>query len=76
LDTEDQNQVKDITTLLYETALIQSGFDIEDITNFCKRIQSMIKVGIQAEDEVAPVDVQDMPKLDECKPTEDIDNVD
>lgn len=38
LDTEDQNQVKDITTLLYETAMIQSGFDVEDVTNFCKRI--------------------------------------
>lgn len=76
LDTEDQNQVKDITTLLYETALIQSGFDVEDVTNFCKRIQSMIKVGVQAEDDVAPVETADMPKLDECKPTEDIDNVD
>lgn len=36
----------------------------------------MIKVGVQAEDDVAPVETQDMPKLDECKPTEDIDNVD
>lgn len=78
LEQEDQQmQVKDITTLLYETAMIQSGFDVEDVTNFSKRIHSMIRVGIQAEEEVAPAEpVAEVPKIEECKPTEDIDQVD
>ncbi|CAL6030292.1 Heat_shock protein 90 [Hexamita inflata] len=68
--------VKDITTLLYETAMIQSGFDVEDISNFAKRIYGMVKVGLGAEDEVAPAAEQAVPKLEECDNNEDIDQVD
>ena len=69
--------VKDITTLLYESSMIQSGFDVEDVTNFCKRIHGMIKVGLGAEDEVAPAQEQQaVPKLEECNNKEDVDDVD
>jgi len=57
--------------------MIQSGFDVEDVTNFSKRIHSMVKVGIQAEDDVAPVEAAvEVPKIEECKDTADIDQVD
>lgn len=68
--------VKDITTLLYETAMIQSGFDVEDVTNFCKRIHGMVKVGLGAEEEAAPAENADLPKLEECNNTDDVDQVD
>lgn len=78
LETEAEAvYVKDITTLLYETAMVQSGFDVEDVTNFSKRIYGMIKVGLGAEDEVAPVEeAAAVPKLEECNDNEDIDQVD
>ena len=66
--------VKDITTLLYETAMVQSGFDVEDVSNFCKRIHGMVKVGLGAEEE-APEDVP-APKLEECDNHDDVDQVD
>lgn len=68
--------VKDITTLLYETAMLQSGFDIEDVTNFCKRIHGMVRVGLGAEEETAGAATADMPKLEECDNNDDVDQVD
>ena len=67
--------VKDITTLLYETSLVQSGFDVEDVTNFAKRIHGMIRVGLGAEEDAEPI-VAEAPKLEECKDDADIDAVD
>lgn len=67
--------VKDITTLLYETAMLQSGFDIEDTTNFCRRIHGMVRVGLGADDDTA-ADDQELPKLDECDNNDDVDQVD
>ncbi|KAH0569333.1 heat shock protein 90 [Spironucleus salmonicida] len=66
--------VKDITTLLYETALIQSGFDVEDVTNFAKRIHGMIRVGLGAEEETVATEA--LPNLEKCNDEEDIDLVD
>lgn len=77
LDTDAETiYVKDITTLLYETAMLQSGFDIEDTTNFCKRIHGMVRVGLGADDDAAP-EGNDVPAAEEAAGNDDdVDQVD
>lgn len=73
----DAVYAKDIITLLYETAMIQSGFDVEDVTNFSKRIFGMVKVGLGAEDEPAPAEeAKPVPEAEKLDDNADIDDVD
>jgi len=75
--------VKDLIWLLFETALLTSGFSLEEPTSFGARIHRMIKLGLSIEDTPAPEaapaaeSTTDMPTLEAEKeePTkmEDVD---
>lgn len=50
VDKNDKT-IKDIVWLLYETTLINSGFQLEEPSMFCDRINRMIKMGLSVEDD-------------------------
>lgn len=61
---QSDRNVKDLIWLLYETALISSGFSHEDPSSFSNRIHWMIKFALNVEDDIVP---EGMPKLEEVK---------
>uniref|UniRef100_A0A8C8CYR6 Histidine kinase/HSP90-like ATPase domain-containing protein n=1 Tax=Oncorhynchus tshawytscha TaxID=74940 RepID=A0A8C8CYR6_ONCTS len=70
LDKNDK-AVKDLVILLFETALLSSGFSLDDPQTHSNRIYRMIKLGLGIDDdEVIPEEPTSAPAPDEIPPLE------
>lgn len=59
--------VKDLIWLLFDTALLTSGFSLDEPTQFSSRIHRMIKLGLSIDDNDAPIEEDDLPPLEDTE---------
>jgi len=75
---KNDKSVKDLVMLLFETALLTSGFSLDDPNTFAARIHRMLKLGlsIEEEEEEEAGQDEDMPALEEAGEESKMEEVD
>jgi HSP90 family molecular chaperone len=69
----EATETKDLAYMLYDTALVSAGFDIEDQSNFQKRLMKFVSAGLNVEVDAAMEEPEDEPEEEEVKEEGDAD---
>ena len=64
-ESAEDEDTKDLALLLYDSALVQAGFDIDDQSNFQKRTMKLIKGGLDVDEDAKPEEPEDEPEEEE-----------
>ncbi|PIN12264.1 Molecular chaperone (HSP90 family) [Handroanthus impetiginosus] len=73
---KNDKSVKDLVMLLFETALLTSGFSLDDPNMFASRIHRMLKLGLSIDEDETGADDADMPALEEANEESKMEEVD
>lgn len=73
---KNDKSVKDLVLLLFETALLTSGFSLDDPNTFAARIHRMLKLGLSIDEEEEAAEDADMPALEETGEESKMEEVD
>ncbi|XP_061995687.1 heat shock protein 83 [Rosa rugosa] len=72
---KNDKSVKDLVLLLFETALLTSGFSLDEPNTFASRIHRMLKLGLSIEEDETVEDA-DMPELEDAAEESKMEEVD
>merc|ERR1711998_826754 len=69
-ENAEDDDAKDFSLMLYDSALVSAGFDIDDQQNFQKRMLKGILNGLGVDEEAKPEEPEDEPDEEEAKDEE------